>query len=92
MLLRGEVRRVKPSDDGKFLDLAVLEDGAANSINVWSFADVEGAAQLQQGDFVELDVFASAKLSKAGRAYLSCQLRKITPPPAAKPVQAVKAG
>lgn len=74
----GEVRTIRASEDGKYKDVAVLQEGAANSTRLWSYADLEGLGAVQEGDTVECDVYAAAKIAKtSGNPYLSVQLRAI---------------
>ena len=77
MKVEGEVRVIKRDPTSKYVDVAILEEHAANSVRCWAFEDAEGLSVIKEGDAVEADVFVSAKLSKAGQPYLSTQLRSV---------------
>lgn len=75
--ITGEIRNVKMSEDGKFVDLAVLQDGAVDSVKCWGFADAFDGQEPEVGQSVDVEVYAAMKKSKRGNDYLSIQLRKV---------------
>lgn len=77
MFVQGEVRQVRPTEDGKYVDIAILEEGAVSSLRTWAFRDAPGVAALEVGQVITARVYPQAKTSKAGKAYLSTQLHEV---------------
>lgn len=84
--IKGEVRVLAPTrNNDRYVDVAILPEGAANSVRAWAFADAEGLGAVKVGDVIEADCYTTAKLPKAvvdgerpankSDAYLSTQLR-----------------
>ena len=83
--MQGEVRVLKGrGESGRYVDLAVLQEGAINGVRCWAFVDCPGLSGIEVGDQVELDVYSTARNSKDGRAYLSTQVREVKVLSAAK--------
>lgn len=72
----GTVVMVKLSDDEKFADVVLLQDGASQTVQTWAFADaLIGTPEELQGKTVSLDVWTQMKVSKAGNRYLNTQTK-----------------